>query len=231
MNPEDLDGEQKERMAAIGMNVGYLLHQVRSPVTTIGMLAHSIRKKADLEGPNREKMDQLLQQVSDLEDMLQECMDYVRPPSGEGARVNVPNLLRWTAEQVQPQAEKRDVSLEVDAPRDVPSVCGHLRLLRQALLNVVENAVEAAAEGKRLVSLSAHATSQRVVIEVADTGTGLSEEETERVFEPFYTTKKQGSGLGLAFVRKVVEDHGGRAEVKSRPGQGTTVALRLPKAQ
>ena len=101
------------------------------------------------------------------------------------------------------------------------------RQIKQALVNLVKNAIQAMTKGGRLILRSSHA-SEGIVVSVADTGGGIPEEKINRIFEPFYTTKKKGSGLGLMIVQRIVREHGGRIELESRVNKGTTFRIWLP---
>lgn len=222
------DRRHQERLASVGRHVGYLLHQVRSPIVTIGLLARSLRKRAKLTDGERQKVDQIIEQAAKVESMLQDCLDYLRP-SAEGAeRINVQNLVEWVNAAIQPQAEKANAGVGIDIAKSLPALVGHRQLLREALLNVAHNAVEAAEETTGVVTLSARATEKSVLLAVSDTGNGMAPEVARQALEPFVTTKKKGTGLGLALARKIVEAHHGRITIDSAPGKGTTVTIRLP---
>jgi len=218
----------KEHLASVGRRVGYLFHQVRSPVVTMGLLARSLRRRETLSDAGRKQADQIVEHGCQIESMLNACLDYLRPTRDGGERVNVANLVDWVHEQVAPQADEAKVALEVDLAGDLPVLFGHRRLLREALLNVVHNAVEAAAEDGSAVTVHARSTGKHLVLEVSDDGGGMPPDVAAEACEPFMTTKPRGTGLGLALTRKVVEGHGGRVDIHSTSGEGTSVKLFLP---
>ena len=121
----------------------------------------------------------------------------------------------------------REVARELDA--SLPPVPMDARLVRQAVLNVAVNAVQAMPRGGRL-TVRTRCDGGAAVLEVEDTGAGIPAEVRDRIFEPFFTTKASGTGLGLAVVKRIVEGHGGAVAVASRPGAGTVFALRFPLA-
>jgi signal transduction histidine kinase len=102
--------------------------------------------------------------------------------------------------------------------------------IRGALMNLVLNAIEAMPEGGTL-SVAIERTAETIRIEIADTGPGIGEEEAKKIFEPFYTTKEQGLGLGMPYAKKIIDQHGGTISLSSRPGEGTTISIALPAAQ
>jgi signal transduction histidine kinase len=121
------------------------------------------------------------------------------------------------------------IAIDVAVPADLPTVSADPTLLSRALTNLIENAIQAMPAGGRL-SLSAVADREAIRIEVADTGVGMDETALAHAFEPYFSTKTGGSGLGLANARRTVERHGGRLSIDSLPGRGTTITLVLPLA-
>jgi signal transduction histidine kinase len=222
------DRRHLHSLAQIGKNVGVLLHQARSPVVTIGLLARSIKRHASLSGASATRLDQIIEYTMELEDLLNVSLGFLKPSRAGSEAVNVANLVSWAAERCAPKASDADVRVEVDvgkAPRSVP---GHRDSLRHALLNIVDNAVEACRKGRGTVIVRARGARKGLVIAVQDTGVGMTEDEAKKALEPFFTTRQHGTGLGLAFANKVVRDHGGRIQIKTERRKGTTVTVRLP---
>ena len=228
MNHEKDNRREHERLAQIGKNVGYLLHQARSPAITIGLLARSLRKRRRLSADAQREVDQIIDQAHILETMLRDCMAYLRPSHKGRERGKLGNLVERVATVIKVESEQTVVPLTVEVAKDIPTILGHRRLLGQALLNVARNALQAAAKEKGTVMLTGRTTAKTVVLQVTDTGRGMPADEVQRVFEPFYSGKKGGTGLGLPFTRKIVEDHGGQVFIKSSVGEGTQVTIRLP---
>ncbi len=123
----------------------------------------------------------------------------------------------------------RGITTVLELQPDLPAVRGDPLLLGQVIGSLLSNACEALPQGGR-VTVRAQRADAHVLVEVADDGPGMSEQQLDRVFQPFYTTKPKGLGVGLPLVKRIVERFGGGVEVRSAPGRGTTVALRLPAA-
>jgi len=224
------DHRQQERLARLGKRTAYLLHQVRSPVVTIGLLGRSLQKNSKLTKKEQDKVDQIVGQAAALEAMLRDCLDYLGPSRAGRERISAVRLVEWLSAATLPQASNAKVTLIVDIRKNLPTFLGHRRLLRQALFNIVENAIEASRPRRGTVSVGVRHTTKNVVLEVIDTGSGMTPEATKEAFEPFYSRKERGIGLGLPFTKKVVQDHGGSVSIKSAPGEGTQVTIRLPVA-
>jgi signal transduction histidine kinase len=144
--------------------------------------------------------------------------------------VQVNDVIRGVAQLFQAQLEtpgRAKISLLLLLDSHLQTVAADPELLHRAISNLVLNAMDAMPEGGTL-TLRARGDHGKVMIEVADTGSGLTPEECEKIFTPYYTSKKHGTGLGLAIVQSVVSDHGGRIQVQSQPGHGTTFVIELP---
>ena len=147
-------------------------------------------------------------------------------------RVQVNEVIRGVAQLFQAQLEapgRAKISCELQLDPHVQPVAADAELLHRAISNLVLNAMDAMPQGGTL-TLRTAGEDGKVRIEVADTGSGLTQEQCERIFTPYYTSKQHGTGLGLAIVQSVVSDHGGRIRVQSEPGRGTTFAIELPRA-
>ena len=122
------------------------------------------------------------------------------------------------------------MTVEQHLERNLPAISIDPAQIKQVLVNLVKNAIQAMTKGGQL-TLRSHRAAEGVVLTVADTGGGIPEEKISRIFEPFYTTKKKGSGLGLMIVQRIVRDHGGRIELESRVNHGTTFRIWLPRRE
>jgi len=145
--------------------------------------------------------------------------------------VQVNEVVERVARLHQAQLEARDeasITLRLDLADDVEPIGADPELLHRALSNLVLNAMDAMPQGGTL-ALRTRQEVERVSVAVSDTGVGLTPEECERLFTPYYTSKQHGTGLGLAIVQSVVSDHGGTVSVQSKPGQGTTFRIELPR--
>jgi signal transduction histidine kinase len=164
-----------------------------------------------------------------IDRIVQQFLEYARPPRLVRETVDLGALVREVGERAFSLADSRGVRLEVDA-----SGPGSARVdpaqLRQALDNLIRNAVDATPAGGR-VSLAARREGAGHAIEVRDTGTGIEPAELPRIFDLYYTTKPDGTGVGLAVTQQIVTAHGGTIEVDSRPGAGTTMTLHLPAGE
>ena len=152
-------------------------------------------------------------------------------PQPQLQRVQVNEVIRGVVQLFQAQLEapgRAKISCELQLDPHLEAISADAELLHRAISNLVLNAMDAMPQGGTL-TLRTRDEGGKVVIEVADTGAGLTPEECERIFTPYYTSKEHGTGLGLAIVQSVVSDHGGRIRVQSEPGRGTTFVIELPR--
>jgi two-component system nitrogen regulation sensor histidine kinase NtrY len=226
---------QTERVAAWRELARRLAHELKNPLFPLQLTVENL-VRARLQSPEqfdevfRESSRTLLAEISNLKTIIGRFSEFSKMPHPQLQPVSVNELLRGVAQlfQAQLQAPGRApivCKLELDA--NLEKIALDPELLHRAISNLVLNAMDAMPQGGTLTLRTRRADS-KTIIEVADTGSGLTPEECERIFTPYYTSKQHGTGLGLAIVQSVVSDHGGRISVRSEPGQGTTFVIELP---
>jgi signal transduction histidine kinase len=214
-----------ERLAAVGRLAAGVVHEMRNPLSALKMNLSALARREDLSEIEREQLAIARAQGDRLERMLDELLDYSRPLELQRQTLDLHELLKQCAEQVKVEASAAGVDLLVDA--NDASIEGDYEILLRALVNLTSNAVEASEAGGP-VRLSTESEGDLLVLKVTDQGRGMSERQLQRLFDPFYTTREEGTGLGMSNARKCVEAHGGRLEVSSEEGQGTVARILLP---
>ncbi len=217
---------QGERLAALGELSAIVAHEVRNPLGVIFNSLGSLRRLVRPAGDARMLFDIVEEEADRLNRIVGDLLDFARPSTPELR----PELLGRVVEDavgaaVAQQAGRIELVRELDPA--LPPVAMDARLVRQAVLNVAVNAVQAMPRGGR-ITVRARREGDGAVVEIEDTGAGIPDEVRERIFEPFFTTKASGTGLGLAVVRRIVEGHGGEVRVRSVAGAGTTFTLIFP---
>ena len=221
--------QRHQRLSAMGEMAAGLAHQLRTPLAT-ALLYASHLKKLDLPENERVRFaDKVLARLRHLEHLIQDMLSFVKGEGGGQDVVRLSSVLVDLQQVMEPQMIERGLNFSIqDDSRDA-AVLGSRKALTGALLNLLENAMQACPEGGQ-VSLRCEAGDDgQVSIVVLDNGKGIDAATQERLFEPFYTTRTDGTGLGLAIVRGVAEAHRGSVQVKSAPGCGSKFILRLPK--
>jgi PAS domain S-box-containing protein len=220
---------RQEKIAALGRAAAQVAHEVRNPLAGLLLYSMHLRDKAAGSLPDSELalVDKIIATVNHLTDTVEQVLNFARPVNLAPRVADLNRVVADVLHLLGPQlsAHRVEQRLELDE-RGCPGLIDEASV-RSALLNLILNAVQAMPDGGTLtVRTVADEHSPRV--EIADTGRGMTDEQLEHVFEPFYTTKSQGLGLGLPYARKVVEQHGGTISVESRAGAGTTIRVALP---
>ncbi|MBI5060537.1 HAMP domain-containing protein [candidate division KSB1 bacterium] len=222
---------QSERLAAIGEITASIVHEIRNPLSSIKMNLQILEAKAATDQISQEQFAIARQQAERVERLLNELLDYSKPLTLERVPVRLADVINDVARSTLPQLDATGARLKVQVPDSLLTISADRDKLEQALMNLVLNAIQAA-KRNGLIAVFARKTESDgrfyAAISVNDDGAGIPAERLSRVFEPFFTTRKQGTGLGLSNAKKIAEAHGGRIEIISAPGEGTEVKLLLP---
>ena len=220
-----------QRLTMLGEAAAQIAHEIKNPLVSIGGFACRIQKQIGPEHPAQKGLHIIAEEVARLERMLRELLDFASPSGRERNVIEVSALVGDVLTLAQPPAQERGVHLIFTAAKGSLSVIGDGDQLKRALLNIVLNGVQAMPHGGNLTVTASPAFSEgglAVNITVQDTGSGISPHNLKRVLEPFFTTRQEGTGLGLALAKKTAEAHGGLLRIESSPLSGTCVTLCLP---
>ncbi len=224
---------EAERLNAITMLAAGVAHEIGNPLNGLTihlqLLARLFRDHPELAGQGEAL--ELLQVANDevrrLDSIITQFLKAVRPTPLEMAPLKLPDLLSETLRLMKDEIESRGVAVECTWSDDLPRVMGDSTQLKQACYNLMRNAVQAmSAGGKLTISVEAH--HDHLALQFRDTGKGITAKEMGNLFNPFYTTKAGGTGLGLVIVERIVRDHGATLGVESEPGQGAVFTIRFP---
>ncbi len=219
---------RNEKLAAIGEVSARLAHEIRNPLATIGGFAKSIQKKYDDRERTIRNANIIVEEVARLEIILSNVLDFTKTGTPRKTPGEVNELVRKTLGMMEGNITSRGVVVVLDLSADSASVEFDETQIRQVLINLIQNAINAMPEGGAL-EIRTLAQDGEIRIEVRDTGVGIPPQHLENIFEPFFTTRGNGTGLGLSISNRIVQNHGGRLEISSKEGVGTTVAIVLPR--
>ncbi|MGO9864710.1 MAG: ATP-binding protein [Terriglobales bacterium] len=225
---------QAERVAAWRELARRLAHELKNPLfplqVTVENLMRARQKSPEMfEEVFREGTATLLTEINHLKTIIGRFSEFSKMPQPERRPTQVNDVVRSVLRVFQAQLqEKGQIAVHTELDEDLPEISADPDLLHRALQNLVLNAIDAMPQGGKLTIRTA-TLGERVEISVSDTGSGLTPEECERLFTPYYTTKQHGTGLGLAIVQSVVSDHGGKITVESTKEKGTTFRIELPR--
>jgi signal transduction histidine kinase len=221
---------QAEKLASIGEMSAAVAHGLRNPLASLRAAAQLVRHHPTSPSAT-EHLDAIVEEVDRLDRRISHLLSFSRPAPFHPVSESLPRLIDELLPAVAEPIRDHHVELEMAVPRTLPQVRVDPMQVEQAILEIVSNALDAMPAGGRL-RIGAFATDGdqpgAVVLEVSDTGGGIPEHVLPSVCEPFFTTRQEGTGLGLAIAKRYVEQNGGHLEIVSRPGDGTTVRLRLP---
>jgi len=224
-----------ERVAAWRELARRLAHELKNPLFPLQLTVENL-VRARQQSPEqfdevfRESSSTLLAEITNLKTIISRFSEFSRMPQPQLQRVQLNEIVQNVARLLQAQLrslERAPIECRLDLAETLQPIAADPELLHRAFSNLALNAMDAMPQGGTL-TLRTRQNGDRVMVEIADTGTGLTAEECERLFTPYYTSKAHGTGLGLAIVQSVISDHGGRITVRSEPGHGTTFIIELP---
>lgn len=217
----------RERLAAVGEFAASLAHEVRNPLTAIRIDLQRVEEALPPDSPLREPQSRALREIGRLDVTVSETLDVARTGRWRSRTVDLRSPLQAAMDAAEPAFAAREASLDREGIGGLSvEVRGDEETLEQLFLNLLLNAAGALEAGGR-AWVEAERGEEEVVVLVRDTGSGIPESELERVFEPLYSTREDGTGLGLSVARRIAEGHGGRIEIESEVGRGTTVRAHL----
>lgn len=217
---------QLERLAATGQLAAQFAHEVGTPLNLISGHVQLLSAQLTDEKAST-RLEIIAKQIERIERIVRHMLDSTRRPPAEMRVLNINLLLKNIVEAIQPTLSSRNVEIVTELESNLPDIEGDPEQLQQVFLNLVNNSIDAMPEGGTLYFSSA-VIGEMVVIEFEDTGQGIPENVKQRVFEPMFTTKKRGTGLGLSLSRQIIEEHHGLLELCSSPGIGTKFTIQLP---
>jgi len=218
---------RSEKLSTLGEMAAVLAHEIRNPLGSIRGTAEILRDDYKPGDPKHEFIEIQIKETERLNHVVEDFLRMARQQPMELRACSIREELETIVTLVAKDAQDRGVSLRFEPRTEEAVIRGDGEKLRQAFLNIVINALQATPSGGS-VSITLSREASGLDITFRDSGSGIAPDNLQRIFEPFYTTKADGTGLGLAVTRKIIEGHGGTLEIESESGKGTTVSVRLP---
>ena len=224
-----------DQYAEIASLAGGLAHEIRNPLSTMSLnlelLAEDLEETEDARSQRMiRKVNLIQQECQHLEEILDAFLQFVRVGELDLEVTDLNEVVSSFIHFYTPQAKEQNIEISPHLSINLPEVLLDRSLFRQVLMNLALNAQQAMSEGG-LLELQTDFRDDFVILELIDTGSGIKESTSERIFEAFFSTKSDGNGLGLPTVRKIVEAHGGTIRCLSELGKGTQFIIRLPVAE
>ncbi|MGZ4820175.1 MAG: sensor histidine kinase [Terriglobales bacterium] len=223
--------ELSRRLAAIGRLTSGVAHEVRNPINAIMVHLEVLREKIkQIDPESRRHMDVISSEIQRLDRVVQTLVDFTKPVELRLSDADLRRIVEDVSVLAAPEASRQGVTVKCDLPADPLTIKADADLVKQAVLNIALNGIQAMPGGGAL-QLVARRDDHLVDVEVRDQGPGIPPEIRDKIFNLYFTTKKTGSGIGLAMSYRVMQLHNGSMEFESQPGQGTTFHLRFPAAE
>jgi signal transduction histidine kinase len=225
---------ESKRLEAITLLAAGVAHEIGNPLNSLHIhLQIMERELAEVEDQEvRDALRELVEvssgEIKRLDQIIHSFLRALRPSQPQREPVQIGDLLGETLKGMQGEIDDRGVWVEREWTGDLPTLQLDKGQMQQAFYNLIRNAVQAMTEGG-VLTIAVRVSDNALAVSFADTGTGIDPEDLGAVFDPYHTTKEEGSGLGLMIVQRILQDHGGQIEIETRPGQGTTVTLLLPR--
>lgn len=224
---------ESEKMASLGKLAAGVVHELNNPLTSISVYADFLAKKLaedKLDQSDIEKLEKIMQGAKRIQKLTKDLISYAKPASDRPEAIQFNDLITQALGFCEHDIQKYDIRIHTDFHGSLRKVFCKRNQLLQIVINLITNACQAMEGGGELTLSTKTSNDKDLVLQISDTGSGISKKDLENIFEPFYTTKKngEGTGLGLSIVSRIVEHHRGNIAVESTPGVGTTITIQLP---
>jgi signal transduction histidine kinase len=222
--------QQSERLKALGTLAAGIAHEIRNPLATISFNTQMLRRELKLKRAQSEMFEDVFEQIRRMDRIIQQVLHFARPSDPQFLPAGLNEVVGRCLDMTKMYLIKTRVEVSVDLQPDLPPIMMDFNQICQVLMNLIINAIEAMPEGGKLSISTSLRKEQSQIFEIHDSGIGILEEDKGRIFDPFFTRKPEGTGMGLSISRQIIEKHGALMEVDSTPGEGTTFRLIFPGA-
>ena len=223
---------QAEKMASVGKLAAGMAHSVRNPLTSVKMRLFSLHRTLKLSPTQKDDFEVISEEIRHIDTIVQNFLEFSRPPKLKTQKISPSEVVDLVLQLLRHRLESYNVAATVNRRAPLPEIHVDPEQLKEVLVNLLENACEAMEGGGAIVIHEEEGHREpygpSVIIRVTDTGPGVQKPIREKVFQPFFTTKEEGTGLGLSIAGRIMEGHGGRLELISERGEGTTFVIILP---
>lgn len=217
---------QSQKLATLGYLAAGMAHEIRNPLNSISLFVQLIKEGVD-DVEKLDYVDKILKEVDRVDATLRKLLDTAKRPRFELSEVNIEEVIRKALDSFTPQMNAQAVTLAVSAKRPLPRLKADPTEIQQVFTNLFLNAIDEMPEGGKL-AIDINHDEQDIIIQVRDSGRGIPPENLPNIFDPFFSTKSRGTGMGLPIVLRIVKNYGGKIAVTATGENGTTFLVRLP---
>ena len=219
---------RSEKLAAIGSMSSYVAHEIRNPLVTIGGFAKTLSRFTFTDSKIKTNIDIIIEEVKRLEKILNNITDFGKSSTLEKVDTQICKIMEDTCILMESYFQEKHIKLHKKFEANIPEISVDPAQIKQVFLNIIMNAVESMPDGGDL-DVIIKSVYKSIEIDIVDTGKSIPQRVLQNIFDPFFTTKPSGTGVGLPVSLKIIEDHGGNIDVKSKHGKGTKMSLTLPR--
>lgn len=218
---------QSSKLAALGQLSAGIAHELRNPLTSIKVLINSISARIEPRGSVKEDIDVIESEIERMNGIIKQFLDFSRPAELSLSRININSILKDTLKLITYELEEQDISVSKMFGDNLPQIEADKEQLKQVFLNVILNSIQAMPEGGK-ITIKTSCEDGYINISIKDTGKGIPDNVRHRLFEPFFTTRPEGLGLGLCIMKRIIDNHKGDIKIDSEFGKWTMVIVKLP---
>ncbi|MGC9194860.1 MAG: ATP-binding protein [Syntrophobacteraceae bacterium] len=223
--------QQSERLKSLGTLAAGIAHEIRNPLATINFNTQMLRRELELKPAHEEMFEDVSEQIRRMDRIIQQVLQFARPSDPQFLPAALNDAVRRCVDMAKMYLRKATVELSVELQPDLPAIVMDFNQICQVLMNLIINAIESMPGGGKLRIRTFLNEEQGQVFEIRDSGTGVMEEDKARIFDPFFTRKPEGTGMGLSISRQIAEKHSALMELDSVVGEGSTFRLTFPGAK
>jgi two-component system, NtrC family, sensor histidine kinase HydH len=229
---------EAENLAAIGRAMTSVAHDMKTPLIAIGGFSRLVQRKLQKYSSNnedyktlakeaQEKLDIVVNETQRLENMVKDMLDFAKPVELHRSEEDVKRIIEECLSVIRDLAQEKRLNLQAQSSENLPPVSLDAMRMKRVLINLVMNAIQASPEGET-ITVHSYQKGNKIIIDVIDCGCGVPSDKREEIFSPFYSTKKEGTGLGLPIAKRIVEAHRGRLEVLENKEKGAIFRILMP---
>jgi two-component system sensor histidine kinase HydH len=222
--------KRKEKLAAIGGLAAGVAHEIRNPLSSIKGMASYFRNKFQSESEDSNAAEIMIKEVDRLNRVISELLEFARPTKVDLKPTDISAVLDHSVRLIGQDADAKNIKIDLETNNNLPDALVDSDRFTQCLLNLYLNSIQSMPSGGNLTVSSDYDGEKLVKVTVRDTGLGIPEEDINHIFDPYFTTKAKGTGLGLAVLHKIIEAHDGKINVHSTFEKGTVFTISLPVA-
>ena len=219
---------EEERSEALKKMMDEITHEIRNHLTSIGGFARKVYGKLPEGDPNRRYMEMIIEDVARLENMIKQLVDLKTMAVSYKESVNINDVILNVLKSFEQEFKDQNIEVKTEFVDNPPLIAIDREQVKIALSNLIKNAIEAMQEGAKILKIVSSISDGQLEIKISDTGRGIHKDKIKNIFDPFFTSKIYGPGLGLTFTLRIIQDHRGTISVESEPGKGSTFTIRLP---